>query len=167
MLRTSSLPLILCIILLGPAEVLPASDIDAVRGTVFAGSRAWQSGNTASYISFRSPASGIIVKSIKVEKGEEEEKAFLDLNNFSIPLVFSLEGSNPRIVIDIRNVSFWNGHSTIPVNGRFIKQIRTHLHRHCQKLRIVLDLRPSQDYIINQTYDKGTNIYCLQVKSSP
>ena len=73
---------------------------------------------------------GIIVKRIKFETEKEgTEKVLVNLSRFYIPTLLALEGSNPRIIIDISDVSSWNGHSKIPVNGKIIKQIRIHLHR--------------------------------------
>ncbi|MFH2219804.1 MAG: AMIN domain-containing protein [Pseudomonadota bacterium] len=104
------------------------------------------------------------VESIKFEIEEQEERVFVDLNRFSTPAVFNIEGSKPRIVIDIMNVASWNGDPFIPVNGRLIRQIRTYLHKGIETLRIVLDLEPSEDYYITQTYYDKDNIYCLQVR---
>jgi len=109
------------------------------------------------------PTSKNIVKSVKVQIENDSEKVFLSLNSFVIPRVLTLEGDRPRIVIDVMNVSFWNGRSRIPVDGKLIRQIRTYLHRDIEKLRIVLDLNPADDYMIDQTFDKTQNIYCLEV----
>ncbi len=111
-----------------------------------------------------SPAKKIRVNDIKFTVEKEVEEICIDLSEFSIPVVFGLEESKPRIVIDIKDVSAWNGPKTIPVNGRLIKQIRSCLHRDSEKLRIVLDLMVAEDYIITQTYYKAANIFCLQVR---
>ena len=105
-----------------------------------------------------------IIKSIKFKIEKDHEEVLIALNNFSIPEVQSLEGDKPRIVIDINNVASWKGHYKIPINGNFIKQIRTYLHRDTGKLRIVLDLKYSDDYIIDQTYYRKTNIYSITVR---
>ena len=110
------------------------------------------------------PTSKNIVKSLQFQIENDSEKVFLSLNRFVIPRVLTLEGDRPRIVIDVMNVSFWNGRSRIPVDGKLVRQIRTYLHRDIEKLRIVLDLNPADDYMINQTFDKTNNIYCIEVK---
>jgi hypothetical protein len=106
----------------------------------------------------------IIVKSIKYKKERDHEKVFIALNKFSAPKILTLEGNKPRIVIDIQNVSFWSGQYRTPVNGKLIKQIRTYLHRDIEKLRVVLDLNPSENYLINQINYQTENIYCIEVK---
>lgn len=110
------------------------------------------------------PPNKVTVKSIKVKTEKEREKVFIALNNFSTPEILTLEGDRPRVVIDIKNVSSWSGKYKTPVNGNLIKQIRTHLHRDTEKLRIVLDLNPSENYIINQIYYQTENIYCIEVR---
>jgi len=110
------------------------------------------------------PSNKTIVKSIKFKIEKDHEEVLIALNNFSIPEVQSLEGDKPRIVIDINNVASWKGHYKIPINGNLIKQIRTYLHRDTEKLRIVLDLKYSDDYFIDQTYYRKTNIYSITVR---
>jgi hypothetical protein len=75
------------------------------------------------------PPNKITVKSIKVKTEKGWEKVFIALNNFSTPEILTLKGDRPRVVIDIKNVSFWSGKYKTPVNGNLIKQMRTHLHR--------------------------------------
>ena len=107
-----------------------------------------------------------IVTGIDVEVGKTSEKILVYLNGFSVPKSFYIDGENPRIVIDIWNVTDWRGKSRIPTNGRLIKQIRTYLHKKDNKLRIVLDLNvnPYRDYSITQLYDIDKNTYWLEIK---
>ena len=106
------------------------------------------------------------VRSIQFQLGGERENVFIDLNNFSIPVFFTLEGDKPRIVLDIKRVSFWKGQSKIPVNGKYIQQIRTHLHKNSEKLRVVLDLKPKKDYMVQQIYDMNANVYTIEVRDA-
>jgi ketosteroid isomerase-like protein len=110
------------------------------------------------------PPNKIIVKGIKYKIEKDREKVFITLNNFSTPKILTLEGDKPRIVIDIKNVSSWSGHYRTPVNGKLIKQIRTFLHHDTEKLRIVLDLNPSENYSTYQIYYQTENIYCIEVR---
>jgi len=99
----------------------------------------------------------------EIEKNGTEKVCF-ELNRFCNPKVFSIEGNNPRIVIDIKNVSSWKGKSRITVNAVLIRQVRSHLHRAHNKLRIVLDLSPSLDYVAEPLYYKAEGVYCIAVK---
>jgi hypothetical protein len=110
------------------------------------------------------PSNKTIVKSIKLKTEKDHEEVFIALNTFSIPEVSSIEGENPRIIIDINNVSSWSGQHKMPVNGHLIKQIRTWLNRDTEKLRFVLDLKYADDYIIDQAYDRKANIYSIAVR---
>lgn len=106
----------------------------------------------------------IIIRNIQFHMEKDYEKVCLNLNKFYIPVIFSLENKKPRIVVDIKDVYVWAGDDTTPVNGRLIKQIRTYLHRKINKLRIVLDLNPAKDYIIDQSYNPTEHLYCIEVK---
>lgn len=110
------------------------------------------------------PPAKNIVKSIKFNIEKDREKVFVALNNYSIPKVLTLNGGRPRVVVDVKNVSSWKGLSTIPVNGKLIKQIRTHFHHDVKKLRIVLDLTKSKDNIVNKSFNKAENIFCIEVR---
>ena len=106
----------------------------------------------------------IIIKSIKFEPKKEIEKVFIASNTFFVPKIMTFEGDKPRIVIDIKPVSSWNGRYRTPVKGNLIRQIRTHLYPGIKKLRIVLDLNPSENYFINQIYYEKKYTYCIEVK---
>ena len=110
------------------------------------------------------PPTKNIVKSIKFNIEKDREKVFVALNNYSIPKVLTLNGGRPRVVVDVKNVSSRKGLSIIPVNGKLIKQIRTHFHHDVKKLRIVLDLTKSEDNIINKSFNKAENIFCVEVR---
>ena len=107
---------------------------------------------------------GIIIKSIKFESKKDRENVFIASNTFFVPKILTLEGDQPRIVIDIKPVSTWSGPYRTPVKGNLIRQIRTHLHPDTQKLRIVLDLNPSENYFINQFYYENKNIYRIEIR---
>jgi hypothetical protein len=110
------------------------------------------------------PPNKTIVKSIKLKTAKDHDEVLIALNTFSIPQVRSVEGANPRIIVNIDKVSSWSGQDNIPVNGNLIKKIRTYLHPDTEKLRIILDLKHSDDYIIDQTYDRNTDIYSISVR---
>ncbi len=105
-----------------------------------------------------------VVKSIRFEIEKEMEKVFIALNKYALPRVRTLEGDKPRIVLDFMNAASWRGPFRIPANGKLIKQVRAYLHRKAGKLRIVLDLNPAEDYIVDQTFYKAENIYCITVQ---
>ena len=107
----------------------------------------------------------IIVKSIRFRIDKDRtEKVFIDLSRFYIPQIIALEGKKPRIAIDIPNVTSWSERNkTVPVKGRLIKRIRTHLHRDSATLRIVLDLDPEKNFTANPIYYKAENIYCIAI----
>ena len=109
----------------------------------------------------------IIIKSISYEIDRNNlEKVLIDFNQFYTPTPFVLEKDRPRVVLDIKNTKEWKGPAVIPVNGQWIKKVRSHFYSDKGKLRIVLDLTPSLDYTTKQIFYKAENIYSLEVKKT-
>jgi ketosteroid isomerase-like protein len=106
----------------------------------------------------------IVIESIKFKPEKDRENVFIASNTFFVPDILTLEGDHPKIVIDIKPVSFWSGRYRTPINGKLIRQIRTHLHSGTKKLRIVLDLNPAENYFINQVYYEKKNIYRIEIR---
>ena len=88
------------------------------------------------------------VKNISFEIGENNETVTIELQRFAVPTIFDISGKRPRVVIDIMNALPWKGRYKIPVNGRLISQIRAYFHKESEKVRVVLDLNPSIDYVV-------------------
>jgi hypothetical protein len=106
---------------------------------------------------------------IKFEITERaRENVLIQFNQFYTPKAFVLEADRPRVVFDIKELSTWpwQGARDIPVNGQLINQIRTYFYPDTGKLRIVLDLIPSLNYVTDQTYFKKENIYRIQLKEA-
>ncbi len=113
------------------------------------------------------PGAKIIIKSISYEIDRNNlEKVLIDFNQFYTPSPFVLEKDRPRVVLDIKNIADWKGPSIIPVNGQWIKKVRSHYYSDKGKLRIVLDLTSSLDYTTKQVFYKAENIYSLEIKKT-
>jgi len=106
------------------------------------------------------------IKDIKFKlKGDGKEVVYIYSNRDFVPSVFALNGGNPRLVIDIKDLpAYKKGPSKIVVNGRFIRQIRTHFHDKSNTLRVVLDHDPSMNYVINQIFFEAEKIYVIEVE---
>ncbi|MFH0845324.1 MAG: DUF1566 domain-containing protein [Pseudomonadota bacterium] len=90
------------------------------------------------------------------------ETVLIRSNRFFKPELTALEGNTPRMVVDIEDSSdITTGPPRIDTDGRMIKRIRSHFDKDSHKLRIVLDLEPSLNYVANQIYFKKENIYAL------
>ena len=96
------------------------------------------------------------------------EKVFIDFNRDVTPELFSIEGKDPRIVIDIKNVSsVRKGLSRIQVRGKLIRQIRSNLDHAARQLRIVVDLSPSIRYDVEPAFYRAEKIYVLDISEAP
>lgn len=110
-----------------------------------------------------SGADDAAVRGIRYQLAADVEKVLVDLNLSTMPVFFTLDEPRPRVVIDIQPVYDWSGPAKLPVNGRWIRGIRTYLHRPLNKLRIVVDLTPSLDYLLGEIYDMATRTYCVEI----
>jgi uncharacterized protein YgiM (DUF1202 family) len=107
------------------------------------------------------------VKEIRVDlTSEGEEKVLLSLNGFYPPETFVLEERIPKIVCDFPDTVLGKGiKHPIEVNGKFIQRIRIGFHEgSASRLRIVLDLMPDQEYIVERTFFQKEKLYTLTVK---
>ncbi len=111
-------------------------------------------------------ADKVIVGDLQFQKESSgAEFVCFSLNRFCSPAIFSIPGKKPRIVIDIKPVSRWRGKTRFKVDGHQIQQIRTHLHRSKEKLRIVIDLNPSLNFTVEPRYYEVERQYCVYVFS--
>ncbi len=96
------------------------------------------------------------------------EKVFIDFNRDVAPELFSIEGKDPRIVIDIKNVSsVQKGLTRINVQGKMIRQIRSSLDHASRQLRIVVDLSPSISYEVEPAFYRAEKVYVLDISQAP
>ncbi len=102
-------------------------------------------------ITFRSEGSGLEIVCLRFDRP-------------LIPVVWSIEGGKPRVVIDsepVAQVAKKTG--AMKVNGNLIRTIRSYLNRKMQRLRVVLDMKAGRDYYVDQTFREADNLYCLSV----
>ena len=95
------------------------------------------------------------------------EQVFIDFSRDVAPDLFSIEGKDPRIVIDIKNVSsVRKGLSRIQVRGKLIRQIRSNLDYASRQLRIVVDLSPSMSYDVEPAFYRAEKIYVVDISEA-
>jgi hypothetical protein len=107
------------------------------------------------------------LREIRFEKGENgEERVLFVLNGDSPPKTFAIEGERPRLVCDFIGLRLDKKvENLIKVDGRLIKAIRVGIHSSpTPKIRVVLDLRPDQDYEIRQAFFFEKNIYAVVLR---
>lgn len=107
----------------------------------------------------------VLIEAISFKKTRQGgETVLIQSNRTFRPELTALAGNNPRMVVDIEVSSdITKAPSKIDTDGRMIKRIRSHFNEDSHKLRIVLDLDPSLNYVANQIYFEKENIYALIV----
>ncbi|MCG6537381.1 MAG: AMIN domain-containing protein, partial [Syntrophales bacterium LBB04] len=93
-----------------------------------------------------------------------KESIFIEFNRFYTPVIFAIPGKEPRIVLDITNISsFKKKQAIISVGGKLIKRIRSSINHQTNEARIIIDLNPSKDYSVNPVFYEKDNIYSLEI----
>ena len=80
------------------------------------------------------------------------------------PELFSLEGENPRVVMDMKGVFLIQTKArNVNTGGKLVKRVRSYLDKQTKILRVVLDLEPSKSYIVRPRHDSPENTYVLMI----
>jgi len=107
-----------------------------------------------------------LIKAIWVEElTQERGKIFIELDDYYLPDTLVLEGDRPRIACD-----FYGLHpdpalqKKIPVYSGFVRSIRLGVHSDGKaKTRVVIDLLPDNNYIVEQQFFIEENTYLLDI----
>jgi len=109
------------------------------------------------------------IEGIRVEGSSDgDEKVIFTLNGFFPPKTFAYDDENnaPKVVCDFQQTFLAHGiDNIIPVGGKLVKKLRVGFHKSPEpKVRIVVDLDPTQKYGVEQVFYKKTNLYILTFK---
>lgn len=113
-----------------------------------------------------SAAEGLIVHDITAAVEDKEkgiEKIIVKLNQYAVPEISSVEGDSPTIIMDFKDVSFWQGPNEIFSNSKMVKYIRAYLCDNCQSLKIILYLEPLISYHATPIFYKAQTTFCLEI----
>ena len=102
--------------------------------------------------------------SLQVFSSEKEAIAF-QLDDFHPPETFVLKGERPRVVCDFLNTRVLDSvGNRIESNGALIKDVRVAPYGGgVPRVRVVLDLLPGRNYVIDQTFFKKENRYVVTI----
>jgi SH3-like domain-containing protein len=116
--------------------------------------------------SFQSQKPDIGAVGVDLNASRKEEIVKILLNSFLPPETFALEGEKPRLICDFFAASLHKDiDREIEVNGDLIKKIRIGRHENPEKkVRIVMDLVPDQEYVVEHIFYKKEKLYTLVIK---
>lgn len=105
------------------------------------------------------------VKNITFKIAEEgKELLFVEFNRSYTPAISGIQGKAPRIVLEITNASsFRKDWAVINTGGKLIRKIRSSMNYKTHVARIVLDMEPSKDYVVNPIFYEKENTYSLEI----
>ena len=104
---------------------------------------------------------------VNVEAGEKEAIAF-QMDGFQPPETFVLKGDRPRIVCDFLNTRVGGSlGNRVEPKGAVVKDIRIAPYSGgSPRVRVVLDLTPGRDYVVDQTFYKKENRYIVTIAAN-
>jgi hypothetical protein len=109
----------------------------------------------------------LIVKNIAFHRSKGGiERVALFCNQSCVPELFSLDGRNPRLIMDMKGVlKIQIKARNVSTGGELVKRVRSYLDKQTTILRIVLDMEPSKYYIVRPMHDPSGN-YMLTIKEN-
>jgi hypothetical protein len=93
------------------------------------------------------------------------EMVLFHLNDFYPPVVSTIEKDSPRVVCDFMAMNLSPDiQKTILTKGKYIERIRTVKYQDPDKIQVVVELFPDQDYDLQQVFFKKEKLFVLIVK---
>ena len=143
-------------------------DLTAKGGSDSSGSTAAYGGKSAKDSPAKdSKAEGpfLVIKNIAFRIAEDgKELLFIEFNRFCSPVISGIEGKEPKIVLEIKNVSLLKKEwAVIDTRGKFIRKILSSRDPKTHTALIILDMEPSKSYLVNPKFYKKENAYSLEI----
>ena len=112
-------------------------------------------------------ANAPLLREISFDKSSNKgEMVLFKLNGFYPPVVQGVEEGLPRAVCDFQNTQMAEGVKSIKkANGKFVKSIRVGKHKNPEKIRVVLDLEPNNNYDLQQVFFREDNLFVIIVNT--
>jgi len=113
------------------------------------------------------PASLTVLSSITFDDSTNRgEMILFKLNRFYSPIVFGVEEGRPRVVWDFKEtVAADDIPTVIKADGKYVQTIRIGQEKTPQKVRVVLDLAPTNSYDLQQVFFKDDNLFVIIINS--
>lgn len=108
-----------------------------------------------------------LVEGIRIETGVEGKVGiFVQLSGFFTAECFTIAGTPLRLVCDFHGARLGEGvRKKIDPANDIVQGVRVGYHREPRKVRIVVDLDPARDYVIDRLFEQRKKQYVLVVQS--
>jgi len=101
-----------------------------------------------------------------VNSSSRGEMVQFSLSDFHPPKVFGIEEGVPRVVCDFPTTKVSKKlPREIKVNGRWVKTIRIGSHNNPDRVRVVIDLAPNNNYDLQQVFFTEENLFVIIVNT--
>lgn len=96
--------------------------------------------------------------------GDGKELLLIEFDRFYTPVIFGVEGKEPMIILEIKNVALLKEEwAAIHTGGHYIKQIRSSMQPQTRAALVVLTMAPEKDYSVKQVFYNKENMYTLEI----
>jgi len=105
-----------------------------------------------------------VEKVVFTRAGEGAEAVAFTCSGPCEPSLFALDGKNPRVVMDFKDVRlFRSSKRNFTPGSKLIKKVRSYLNRDTNILRITLDMDPLKNYVVRPVQTPFSNRYVLSI----
>lgn len=99
------------------------------------------------------------------DSSSKDEMVIFHLNDFFPPTVSAIEKDTPRVICDFMAMNLSPDiQKNILANGNYIERIRIVEYQNPEKIQVVVDLFPDQDYDLQQVFFRKDNLFVLIIK---
>ncbi len=108
-----------------------------------------------------------LIRAILVETpGPNRRAVHIVLSDYHLPRTMVLEGERPRVVCDFYGLHLFPGmKKEVKYGTGLVRAVRVGIHPgENPKIRIVVDLVPEHDYIVEQRFILEENVYLLDIR---
>jgi len=94
------------------------------------------------------------------------EMVLFKLNGFYPPIVKGVEEGSPKAICDFKNTQLSSEVQNIEhPEGRFVRSVRIGKHESPEKIRVVIDLEPNNNYDLQQVFFREDNLFVIIVNT--
>ncbi len=105
------------------------------------------------------------VKNITFKVAEDgKELLLIEFDRYYTPTVFGIQGQDPIIILEIKNVSLLREElAAINTGGNFIRLVRSSMDPQTRSALIVLNMAPEKNYSVRPAFYKNESMYSLEI----
>lgn len=110
------------------------------------------------------PKTLTVKKIVFARDSTDKERLAVVCNQSCVPKLSSIEGENPRVVMDLKGVSRIPADArNVDAAGKLVQRVRSYWDKRAKTLRIVLDMEPSRYCMVRPAWDPAVHTFRLTI----